>query len=139
MYEPGHPPIATDTVRHVGDPVAVIVATSKAIAKDAAEQLEIDYEELPVVAALEAASADGAALVWPDAPGNLCFDWEIGDKAATDAAFEQATQVASIDVVNNRLIANAMEPPARQSVNTIAARTSTPCTRPARILTSFGY
>jgi carbon-monoxide dehydrogenase large subunit len=65
---------------------------------------------LPVVAGLEAASADGAALVWPDAPGNVCFDWEIGDKAATDAAFEQATRVASIDVVNNRLIANAMEP-----------------------------
>ncbi len=110
MYEPGHPPIATDTVRHVGDPVAVIVATSKAIAKDAAEQLEIDYEELPAVATLEDASADDAPLVWPDAPGNVCFDWEIGDKAATDAAFEQATQVASIDVVNNRLIANAMEP-----------------------------
>ncbi|MDH3908640.1 MAG: xanthine dehydrogenase family protein molybdopterin-binding subunit, partial [Gammaproteobacteria bacterium] len=110
MFEPGHPPLAADTVHHVGDQIAVVIATSRAIAKDAAELVEVDYDELPVVAGLEAASADGAALVWPDAPGNVCFDWEIGDKAATDAAFEQATRVASIDVVNNRLIANAMEP-----------------------------
>ncbi len=110
MSEPGHPPLATDTVHHVGDQVAVVVATSRAIAKDAAELIEVDYEELPAVATLEDASADDAPLVWPDAPGNVCFDWEIGDKAATDAAFEQATQVASIDVVNNRLVANAMEP-----------------------------
>jgi carbon-monoxide dehydrogenase large subunit len=110
MAEPGHPPLATDTVHHVGDQVAVVIATSRAIAKDAAELVEVDYDELPAVATLEAASADGAPLVWPDAPGNVCFDWEIGDKAATDAAFEKATKVASIDIVNNRLIANAMEP-----------------------------
>ena len=110
MFEPGHPPLAADTVHHVGDQIAVVIATSRAIAKDAAELVEVDYDELPVVAGLEAASADGAALVWPDAPGNVCFDWEIGDKAATDAAFEKATRVASIDVVNNRLVANAMEP-----------------------------
>ena len=110
MSEPGHPPLATDTVHHVGDQVAVVIATSRAVAKDAAELVEVDYDELPAVATLEAASADGAPLVWPDAPGNVCFDWEIGDKAATDAAFEKATRVASIDVVNNRLVANAMEP-----------------------------
>jgi carbon-monoxide dehydrogenase large subunit len=110
MVEPGHPPLVTEVVRHVGDQVAVVIAKSRAAAKDAAELVEVDYEELPVIADLEAASADGAPLVWPDAPGNVCFDWEIGDKAATDAAFETATKVASIDVVNNRLIANAMEP-----------------------------
>lgn len=110
MAEPGHPPLAADTVHHVGDQVAVVIATSRAVAKDAAELVEVDYDELPAVATLEAASADGAPLVWPDAPGNVCFDWEIGDKAATDAAFEKASQVASIDVVNNRLVANAMEP-----------------------------
>ena len=110
MHEPGHPPLATDTVHHVGDQVAVVVATSRAIAKDAAELVEVDYDELPAVATLEADSADGAPLVWPDAPGNVCFDWEIGDKAATDAAFEKAARVASIDIVNNRLVANAMEP-----------------------------
>ena len=79
MFEPGHPPLAADTVHHVGDQIAVVIATSRAIAKDAAELVEVDYDELPVVAGLEAASADGAALVWPDAPGNVCFDWEIGD------------------------------------------------------------
>jgi len=110
MYEPPHPPLAADIVNCVGDQVAVVIATSRAAAKDAAELVVVDYEELPAVASLEAASADDAALVWPDAPGNVCFDWEIGDKAATDAAFAKATQVASIDVVNNRLIANAVEP-----------------------------
>jgi carbon-monoxide dehydrogenase large subunit len=110
MAEPGHPPLATDTVHHVGDQVAVVIATSRAIAKDAAELVEVDYDELPAVATLEAASADGAPLVWSEAPGNVCFDWEIGDKAATEAAFEKATKVASIDIVNNRLVANAMEP-----------------------------
>jgi carbon-monoxide dehydrogenase large subunit len=110
MIEPGHPPLVPEIVRHVGDQVAVVIATSRAAAKDAAELVEVDYDELPAIANLEAASAEGAPLVWPEAPGNVCFDWEIGDKAATDAAFEKATKVASIDVVNNRLIANAMEP-----------------------------
>jgi carbon-monoxide dehydrogenase large subunit len=110
MIEPGHPPLVPEIVRHVGDQVAVVIATSRAAAKDAAELVEIDYDELPAIANLEAASAESAPLVWPEAPGNVCFDWEIGDKAATDAAFEQATKIAHIDVVNNRLIANAMEP-----------------------------
>lgn len=110
MVEPGHPPLADEIVHYVGDQVAVVLAESRAMAKDAAELVAVDYEELPAVANLEQASADGAPLVWDDAAGNICFDWEIGDAAATDAAFEQATRVASIDVVNNRLIANAMEP-----------------------------
>lgn len=110
MIEPGHPPLAPEIVRHVGDQVAVVLAETRAIAKDAAERIEVEYDELPVVSTLEAASAEGAPLVWEEAPGNVCFDWELGDKTATDAAFAQATQVASIDVVNNRLIANAMEP-----------------------------
>ena len=110
MVEPGHPPLANESVRYVGDQVALVLAESRAIAKDAGELVEVDYEELPPVADLEAASADGAPLVWEEAPGNICFDWEIGDKAATEAAFANAKLVASIDVVNNRLIANAMEP-----------------------------
>jgi len=110
MVEPGHPPLATDTVRYVGDQVAIVLAETRAIARDAAELLDVDYEELPSVADLESASADGAPLVWDDAKGNICFDWEIGDKAATDEAFAGADQVVSIDIVNNRLIANAMEP-----------------------------
>ncbi len=110
MVEPGHPPLATDAVRYVGDQVAVVLAETRAIARDAAELVDVDYEELPSVADLESASADGAPLVWDDAKGNICFDWEIGDKAATDEAFAGADQVVSIDIVNNRLIANAMEP-----------------------------
>ena len=110
MVEPGHPPLAVDVVHHVGDQVAVVLAETRAAARDAAELVEVDYEDLPAVASLAAAAAEGAPLVWDDAPGNICFDWEIGDAAATDAAFAKAAHVASIDIVNNRLIANAMEP-----------------------------
>ena len=110
MAEPGHPPLAQGFVRHVGDQVAVVIAESRSAARDAAELVEFDYDDLDAVADIESASAADAPLVWPDTPGNVCFDWEIGDAAATDKAFANATQVASIDVVNNRLIANAMEP-----------------------------
>ncbi len=110
MVEPGHPPLAAEAVRHVGDQVAVVLAESRSIARDASELVEVDYDELPAVANLEMASADGAPLVWDEAPGNICFDWEIGDRDATEEAFSNAKQVASIDVVNNRLVANAMEP-----------------------------
>ena len=110
MTEPAHPAIATDTVRHVGDQVAIVIATSRGLAKDAAELVDVDYDELPSVVSIRTALADGAPQVWPEAEGNVCFDWEIGDQAATEEAFSNASKVASIDVVNNRLIANAMEP-----------------------------
>jgi carbon-monoxide dehydrogenase large subunit len=110
MVEPAHPPLAADIVRYVGDQVAVVLAESRSIARDAAEKVDVDYEELPAVASLSAACADGAPLVWDSAPGNVCYDWEIGDAAATDAAFAKAAHVSSIDIVNSRLIPNAMEP-----------------------------
>ncbi len=110
MVEPPHLPLATDTVRYVGDQVAVVLAETRNIARDAAEQVNVDYEELPAVASLAAAGAENAPLVWEDAPGNVCFDWEIGDAGATDAAFSKAAHVTSIDIVNNRLIPNAIEP-----------------------------
>ena len=110
MVEPPHPPLVPDQVRHVGDQVAVIVAESLYQAKDAAELLEIDYTELPVVTATPRAVAENAPQVWEQAPGNLCFDWEIGDQAAVAAAFAKARHIAKIDLVNNRLIPNAMEP-----------------------------
>jgi len=110
MVEPPHPPIALDTVRYVGDQVAVVIAEKRSIARDAAELVDVDYEDLPAAASLAAASTDGAPLVWKDAPGNVCFDWEIGDAAATEEAFANAAHVTSIDVVNSRLIPNAMEP-----------------------------
>jgi carbon-monoxide dehydrogenase large subunit len=110
MAEPAHPPIATDTVRHVGDQVAVVLAETRNTARDAAELVDVDYEDLPAAANLAAASAEGAPLVWDDVPNNVCFDWEIGDADATDKAFAAAGHVTSIDLVNSRLIPNAMEP-----------------------------
>lgn len=110
MIEPAHPPLAVDTVRYVGDQVAVVLARTRAVARDAAELVEVDYEDLPAVASLAAASGKDAPLVWREAPGNICFDWQIGDEAATADAFSRATKIAKIDVVNNRLVPNAMEP-----------------------------
>ncbi|AWK86988.1 xanthine dehydrogenase family protein molybdopterin-binding subunit [Azospirillum thermophilum] len=110
MKEPPHYPLARDRVRYVGDAVAMVIAESRDAARDAAELVMVDYEELPAVASSTAASDASAALVHDDAPGNLCYDWHLGDKAAVDAAFAQAAHVATIDLVNNRLVPNAMEP-----------------------------
>lgn len=110
MAEPVHPPLVPNTVRHVGDQVAVVIAETNELARDAAELVYVDYEELPAVADTRSAVAEDAPQVWQEAPGNVCFDWEIGDSVATDDAFARATKVASIDIINNRLIANAMEP-----------------------------
>ncbi len=110
MKEPPHPPLAVGRVRHVGDAVALIVAETRDAARDAAELVEIDYKPLPAVASLADAIKPGAPQIWDVAPGNVCYDWEIGDKAATDAAFAKAAKVAQLDLVNNRLIPNAIEP-----------------------------
>ena len=110
MAEPAHPVLASGKVRHVGDPVAVVIAESLAQAKDAAEKIAVDYEELPAVVDMNKAITDGSALVHDDVAGNTCFDWHLGEKDAVDAAFEKAAHVTSIDIVNNRLIANAIEP-----------------------------
>ena len=109
MAEPAHPVLATGKVRHVGDPVAVVIAETKQQARDAAELLAISYEDLPGVSSVLDAIAPGAATLHDEAPGNQCFDWHIGDKAATDAAFAQAAHVVKLELVNNRLIPNAME------------------------------
>ena len=110
MAEPAHPVLASGKVRHVGDPVAVVIAETLGQAKDAAEKIAVDYEELPAVVDMNKAVADGSPLVHDDAAGNTCFDWHLGEKEPVDAAFEKAAHVTSIDIVNNRLIANAMEP-----------------------------
>ncbi len=110
MAEPPHPVLAVGKVRHVGDPVAVVIATTKQAAKDAAEALVIDYQDLPAVAALGDAVKTGAALVHDEAAGNVCYDWHIGDKAAMEAAFAGAAKVVKLELENNRLIPNAMEP-----------------------------
>ncbi len=102
--------LAKDTVRFVGHHVAVVVAETLAEARDAAELVEVDYDVRPACIATATATANGQPQVHPEAPNNRAFDWELGDKAATDAAFENAHHVTKIDIVNNRLIPNAMEP-----------------------------
>jgi carbon-monoxide dehydrogenase large subunit len=110
MAEPPHPPLAIDTVRHVGDQVAVVIADTLGQAKDAAELIAVDYEELPAAVTVDRALAPGAPQIHADVPGNLCYDWHIGDAAATDAAFARAKHVTRIDLVNTRLVPNPMEP-----------------------------
>jgi carbon-monoxide dehydrogenase large subunit len=110
MAEPPHPVLAVDKVRHVGDPVAVVIAATRQQAKDAAEALVIDYEDLPSIAGLRDAIVPGAPLVHEEVAGNLCYDWHIGDKALVDAAFARAAKVVKLELENNRLIPNAMEP-----------------------------
>ena len=109
MAEPKHPPLAQGKVRHVGDQVAVVIADTLAQAKDAAEKIAVEYRELPAVIDMNKALASGT-LVHDDVAGNLCYDWVIGDEAEIDAAIKGAAHVTEIDIVNNRLIPNAMEP-----------------------------
>ena len=108
--EPPHPVLAVGKVRHVGDPVAVVIADTRQEARNAAELVEIQYEDLPGVASVLDAVKPGAALVHDDASGNQCFDWEIGDKAVVDKAFVGAAHVVKLELTNNRLVPNAMEP-----------------------------
>ena len=110
MVAPPHPALALGKARHVGDPVAMVIAETRAQAKDAAQLVEVDYDPLPGVAHLNAAVAPGAPPVWDEAPGNVCFDWHLGDPAATEAEFAKADRVVSIDLTNNRIAPNAIEP-----------------------------
>jgi carbon-monoxide dehydrogenase large subunit len=110
MVEPPHPVLAVDTVRYVGDQVAVVIAETRGQARDAAELVNVDYEPLPAVVDTATAAKPGQPQVWEQAPNNLCYDWHLGDKAAVDAAFAGAARVAKLDLVNNRLIPNAIEP-----------------------------
>ena len=108
MIQPPHPPIAIDSVNYVGEPYAVVIGETLAAAKNGAEALVAEFEELPAV--VDLASAASAPRIHDSAPNNQCYDWELGDKAATDAAFEKAHHVTRLDIVNNRLIPNAIEP-----------------------------
>jgi carbon-monoxide dehydrogenase large subunit len=110
MAEPPHPALVMDKVRHVGDQVAVVIAETRDQAREAAALVEVDYQELPAVVAVTQAVQPGAPLVHDAVKANTCYDWHLGDKAATDAAFAKAAKVVSIDLVNNRLIPNAIEP-----------------------------
>ncbi len=110
MAEPAHPPLALERVRHVGDPVAVVIADTLEQAREAAELLRVDYAEEPAVVDPAAALTPGAPQVFAEAPGNLCYDWHLGDLSAVEAGFAKAARVVKLDLVNNRLVPNAMEP-----------------------------
>jgi carbon-monoxide dehydrogenase large subunit len=107
---PRRPALAVGRVRYVGEPVAAVIADTLANARDAAELIEIDYDDLPAVAAMPAAIAPDAPQLHGDSPGNVLVHWHLGDAAATEAAFAKADTVVSIDLVNNRIAPTALEP-----------------------------
>jgi carbon-monoxide dehydrogenase large subunit len=111
---PGHPApypvLVRDRARHVGDPVAFIVAETLDQARDAAELLAVDYEPLAAVVSTDQAAKPGAPLVWDEAKDNVCFAMERGNREAAEAAFRAAARVVTLGLTNNRITANAMEP-----------------------------
>ena len=110
MQNPPWAPLAGERVRHVGDPVAFVVAETLAQARDAAELIEIDYDALPAVVETAAALLPDAPLVHETLPSNLALDFALGDEAGVAAAFAQAARVARVEIVNNRLVVNSLEP-----------------------------
>ena len=107
---PAHPALAQGKVNYVGDHVAIVIAESLTQARDAAELVEVNYRPLSAVASTSDAANDGQQQIHEEAPNNMCFNWPFGDKAANDEAFAGAHKVSSIDLVNNRMVTNPMEP-----------------------------
>ncbi|MEO0666967.1 MAG: xanthine dehydrogenase family protein molybdopterin-binding subunit [Pseudomonadota bacterium] len=112
MQEPAHPVMAQGKVRHVGEPIAAVVADTPEQARDAAEAIVVDIDELPAMVDMKAALADGATKVHDDLTDNLCYDWGFVEenREAVDKAIADAAHVTSLELVNNRLVANPMEP-----------------------------
>jgi carbon-monoxide dehydrogenase large subunit len=104
------PALAHGKALYVGDPVAVVIADTYAQAKDGAEKMVIDYGVLPAVIDTASAAKSGQPQIHEYAPSNTVFNWHVGDKAATDAAFAKAAHVTTLDLINNRTIPNAIEP-----------------------------
>jgi carbon-monoxide dehydrogenase large subunit len=104
------PLLADGKVRYVGEPVALIVAETRAQALDAADQVVVDYAQLPAVMSAVAARAYGSPEISPEVPGNVCLDWHIGDAAAVDAAFTGAAHVVELALDNHRIVTNPIEP-----------------------------
>ena len=112
MQEPAHPVLAQGKARYVGDAIAAVVADTAEQARDAAEAIELDMEELPAVIDMKEAVKDGATKVHDDLTSNLCYDWGFVEenKPAVEEAFANAAHVTTLELVNNRLVANPMEP-----------------------------
>ena len=109
LNQPPRHALAIDTARYAGEPVALIVAETRAQAVDAAEAVDVTYEELDAVIDPIKALEPGAPQIWDDIPGNFCLDFELGDKDATEAAFQAADHVVSLDIENNRVTAVPLE------------------------------
>ncbi len=112
LKSPVSPALARDKVRFVGECIAIVVAETAHAAQDAAELIDVDYDDLPAVVDPRAALAHGAPLLHDEIPGNLCFDFEYGDAAATEAAFAKAAHRVRLDLESGRVVGNPMEPKA---------------------------
>jgi carbon-monoxide dehydrogenase large subunit len=110
MKRPARPSLPIDKVRFVGDPIAVVVAETFAQAKDAAEAVEVDIEVLPAVTKASEAAAPGAPQLYDDVPGNIALDYHYGDSQKVAEAFAAAAHITKLDLINSRLVVNAMEP-----------------------------
>ncbi len=106
---PPHPLLCKDRVRHVGDPIAFVVADDVESARMAAEAIEVDYESLPAAVGMKEALAPDAPLVWPEFGSNVAFEIARGERRHTEEAFASAARVSRIEIVNNRVVANYME------------------------------
>jgi aerobic carbon-monoxide dehydrogenase large subunit len=121
MKKPARPALPTDKVRFVGDPIACVVADTAQQAKDAAEAVAVDIDPLPAVTKASEAAQPGAPQIYDDVPNNVAIDFHFGDAAKVAAAFATAAHVTRLDLLNNRLVVNAMEP--RAAVGTYDANT----------------
>ncbi len=107
---PAHPALAQGKVNYVGDHVAVVIAETLTQAQDAAELVDVKYRPLPAVSSTGEAASEGQQQIHDVAPDNVCFNWPFGDKAANDEAFASAHRISSIELTNNRMVTNPMEP-----------------------------
>ncbi|HSD99220.1 MAG TPA: xanthine dehydrogenase family protein molybdopterin-binding subunit [Burkholderiales bacterium] len=110
VKKPHHPVLAMGRVRFVGEPVAMVVADSSALAEDARELIDIEYRDLPAVASFDAAMRQDAPQLHDDVPGNLAFEYESGDEQAVAAAFARARHVSKVTMESQRLVGNMLEP-----------------------------
>lgn len=110
IRKPERKALAGDKVRFVGDPVAVVIAETLAVAEEAAEAVVVDFEHLPVVTNVKEAYAPGAPQLYDDIPNNLVLDFHYGDSKKVATAFAKAAHVIRLDLINNRLVVAAMEP-----------------------------
>ena len=109
MFTPKRIAIAKDKVRHVGDPIAVVIAESVELAKNASEMIVVDIEELSSNTITSEAHKNNSPIIWDEAKNNICFDWDMGDKNKVEEVFAKADKIIELDLTNNRIVPNPME------------------------------